>query len=72
MSEAHCGLLYQGLAPTALTTYYDGVQPLTRVFDGFFVHSRGAMTLPLVAPGAGADLVGACNDLAACDVAARV
>jgi hypothetical protein len=43
----------------ALTTYYDGVQPITRVFDGFFVHSRGGMTLPLVAPGASADLVGA-------------
>jgi len=43
----------------ALTTYYDGVQPLTLVFDGFFVHSRGAMTLPFVAPGAAADLVGA-------------
>jgi hypothetical protein len=43
----------------ALVTYYNGVQPLTRAFDGFFVHSRGGMTLPLVAPGAAADLVGA-------------
>lgn len=42
----------------ALTTYYNGVQPLTRVFDGFFVHSRGAMSLPLVAPGEYADLAG--------------
>jgi hypothetical protein len=40
-------------------TYYNGVQPLTRAFDGFFVHSRGGITLPLVAPGAAADLVGA-------------
>jgi hypothetical protein len=40
----------------ALTTYYDGVQPLTRMFDGFFVHSRGSTTLPLVAPGEAADL----------------
>ena len=40
----------------ALVTYYNGVQPLTRAFDGFFVHSRGGMTLPLVAPGAAADL----------------
>jgi len=46
----------------ALTTYYDGVQPLARVFDGFFVHSRGAMTLPFVAPGASADLVGAISN----------
>jgi len=43
----------------ALVTYYNGVQPLTRAFDGFFVHSRGGMTLPLVAPGAAADLIGA-------------
>jgi hypothetical protein len=42
----------------ALTTYYDGVQPLTRAFDGFFVHSRGASSLPLVMPGASADLAG--------------
>ena len=35
----------------ALTTYYDGVQPLTLAFDGFFVHSRGAPSLPLVGPG---------------------
>jgi hypothetical protein len=42
----------------ALTTYYDGVQPLTLAFDGFFVHSRGGMTLPLVGDGASADLVG--------------
>jgi hypothetical protein len=43
----------------ALTTYYDGVQPLTLMFDGFFVHSRGSVGLPLVAPGGYADLVGA-------------
>lgn len=42
----------------ALTTYYDGVQPLTLVFDGFFIHSRGAVSLPLVGPGAYADLAG--------------
>jgi hypothetical protein len=35
----------------ALVTYYDGVQPLTHEFDGFFVHSRGASGLPLVGPG---------------------
>jgi len=42
----------------ALTTYYDGVQPLTKAFDGFFVHSRGAPGLPLVGPGKYADLAG--------------
>ena len=42
----------------ALTTYIDGVQPLTHAFDGFFVHSRGATTLPLVGPGKAADLAG--------------
>lgn len=40
----------------ALTTYYDGVQPLTLAFDGFLVHSRASVSLPLVAPGAYADL----------------
>jgi alpha/beta hydrolase family protein len=42
----------------ALVTYYNGVQPLTHAFDGFFVHSRGAFGLPLVAPGKYADLAG--------------
>jgi hypothetical protein len=41
----------------ALTTYYNGVQPLTQAFDGFYVHSRGAFSLPLVGPGQYADLV---------------
>jgi hypothetical protein len=36
----------------ALVTYYDGVQPLTQAFDGFFVHSRGGVALPIVGPGA--------------------
>lgn len=43
----------------ALVTYYDGVQPLTHEFDGFFVHSRGAVGLPLVGPGKYADIAGA-------------
>jgi hypothetical protein len=43
----------------ALVTYYNGVQPLTRAFDGFLVHSRGAVALPLVAPGKYADIAGA-------------
>ena len=43
----------------ALVTYYNGVQPLTHAFDGFFVHSRAAVGLPLVGPGKYADIVGA-------------
>ncbi len=43
----------------ALTAYYDGVQPLTEAFDGFFVHSRAFAALPFVAPGEYADLAGA-------------
>ena len=42
----------------ALTTYYNGVQPLTLVFDGFLVHSRGSVSLPLVGPGQYADIAG--------------
>lgn len=34
----------------ALTTYADGIQPLTGQFDGFLVHSRGGAGLPLVPP----------------------
>lgn len=42
----------------ALTTYYNGVQPLTDAFDGFYIHSRASVGLPLVAPGQFADLAG--------------
>lgn len=35
----------------ALVTYFNGVQPLTSAFDGFFVHSRGAGPLPIAEPG---------------------
>jgi hypothetical protein len=49
----------------ALVTYYNGVQPLTHAFDGFFVHSRGAVGLPLVAPGKYADIAGAISGTAA-------
>ncbi len=41
----------------ALTTYYNGVQPLTHAFDAFFVHSRAWFALPLVEPGQSADLI---------------
>jgi hypothetical protein len=40
----------------ALVSYINGVQPLTHAFDGFFVHSRGAIGLPLVAPGKYSDI----------------
>lgn len=40
----------------ALTTYVNGVQPLTHQFDGFFVHSRGASGLPLTPPGESGDM----------------
>jgi Alpha/beta hydrolase domain len=43
----------------ALTSYINGVQPLTHAFDGFFVHSRGGPALPFVKPGAAADIAGA-------------
>lgn len=42
----------------ALVTYYNGVQPLAHAFDGFLVHSRGAVGLPLVGPGEYADIAG--------------
>lgn len=47
----------------ALTTYYDGVQPLTHEFDGFLVHSRGGSALGLGEPGKGMDITGAVTDL---------
>jgi len=43
----------------ALVTYYNGVQPVTQAFDGFFVHSRGGVAMALVGPGEAADLAGA-------------
>ncbi len=41
-----------------LTTYVDGVQPLTHEFDGFLIHSRGGSPAPLGKPGAGIDIAG--------------
>ncbi len=46
----------QSQSAYALVTYINGVQPLTRAFDGFLVLSRGAGALPLVAPGQPASL----------------
>lgn len=40
----------------ALTTYANGVQPLTQAFDGFLIHSRGGAAAPLGEPGSGIDI----------------
>jgi Alpha/beta hydrolase domain len=42
----------------ALTTYANGVQPLTEAFDGFLIHSRGGAAAPLGEPDAGIDISG--------------
>jgi hypothetical protein len=39
-----------------LTTYRNGVQPLTKAFDGFLIHSRGGPAAPLGKPDAGIDI----------------
>lgn len=38
----------ESASATAMTTYYNAVQPLTEMFDGFYIVSRGAFVLPLV------------------------
>lgn len=43
----------------ALTTYANGVQPLTSMFDGFLIHSRGGGTAPLGTAGEGIDITAA-------------
>lgn len=40
----------------ALTTYANGVQPLTGLFDGLLIHSRGGATMPLGEPGRAVDI----------------
>src|SRR4029079_5019728 len=42
----------------ALTTYIDGVQPLTKEFDGFVVHSRGGSAMRLGQRGQAIDVAG--------------
>lgn len=42
----------------ALVTYVNGFHPDAQVYDGFFVHSRGANGLPVPAPGENADIAG--------------
>ena len=39
-----------------LTSYIDGVQPLTGAFDGFLVHSRGGAAAPLRVESGGIDI----------------
>ena len=43
-------------AAFALTTYINGVQPLTRAFDGFFLQSRFGGAMPLGEPGEGVSM----------------
>lgn len=43
----------------ALTTYVDGVQPLTGAFDGFIIHSRGGAAAPLGEGGGPIDIASA-------------
>jgi hypothetical protein len=40
-----------------LTTYADGVHPLVKEYDGFFIHSRGRSGAPLGEAGSGINLV---------------
>jgi len=42
----------------ALTTYANGVQPLTHQYDAFLIHSRGGSAAPLGVPDAGIDIAG--------------
>jgi hypothetical protein len=42
-----------------LTTYVDGVQPLTEAFDGFLLHSRGGAAAPLGTGGGAVDIASA-------------
>ncbi|HEY5170459.1 MAG TPA: alpha/beta hydrolase domain-containing protein, partial [Acidimicrobiia bacterium] len=41
-----------------LTTYIDAIQPTARIFDGFFVHSRGGGAIPLTGGGITTGIVG--------------
>ena len=43
----------------ALTTYVNGVQPVTRTFDGFLLHSRGGSAAPLGEGGGPIDIASA-------------
>jgi Alpha/beta hydrolase domain len=43
----------------ATVSYYNGVQPRALAFDGFFVHSRGGVALPIVGSAKSADIASA-------------
>ena len=67
MGGLHPKLLFaagESQSAFALVTYYNGVQPLTHAFDAFFVHSRGAVGLPLPTPGQSADIASAISGTA--------
>jgi hypothetical protein len=46
----------QSQSAFAMVTYYNGVQPLTEAFDGFFVHSRAGTGMGLAEPGEPSDI----------------
>jgi hypothetical protein len=58
LEPAHVLAVGESQSAFALVTYINGVQPLTRAFDGFFVHSRGAAGLSLSSAGEPADIAG--------------
>lgn len=43
----------------AMVSYYNGVQPRALAFDGFFVHSRGGVALPIIGTAKSADIASA-------------
>ncbi|MFL6206666.1 MAG: alpha/beta hydrolase domain-containing protein [Acidimicrobiales bacterium] len=47
----------QSQSAAALTTYVNGVQPLTEAFDGFLIHSRFGGAAPLGEPGEAFEIV---------------
>jgi Alpha/beta hydrolase domain len=55
---SHIVALGESQSAFALVTYINGVQPLTHAFDGFFLHSRGGSSIPLVPVGQPADIAG--------------
>ncbi len=58
LKPAHLLAVGESQSGFTLTTYADGVQPLTHEFDGFFIHSRGGAAAPLGKPDAGIDIAG--------------
>ena len=58
LDPTHVVAIGESQSAFALTTYADGVQPLTKLFDGFFIHSRGGAALPLAGDGPSFDIAG--------------